>query len=143
MSDRNGRPPIAADCRHNGRLTPRQESAALALAGGSTEAEAAALANCSARTLRVWLASSPNFGRRIGQLRSEMTAQALGRLVASMTRAADTLDELASSASAETVRLGAARAVLELAIKIRESTELEERIRALEARHGNTNGRTR
>jgi hypothetical protein len=143
MSDRNGRPPIAADCRHNGRLTPRQESAALSLASGSTEAEAAALANCSARTLRVWLTSSPNFGRRIGQLRSEMTAQALGRLTAAMSRAADALDQLVTGAESETVRLGACRAVLELAIKIRESTELEERIRALEARHGNGNGRAR
>jgi hypothetical protein len=130
----NGRPPIAGNSRANGRLSPKQEAAALALAGGSTEGEAAALANCGSRTLRTWLATSPAFGRRVTALRAEMTGRALGRLVESMTAAADTLGALARGARSETVRLGAARAVLELGVKLRESIELEERIRALEER---------
>jgi hypothetical protein len=44
-----------------------------------------------------------------------------------MTSAADTLRGLLDAANSGTVRLGAARALLELGPKLRESVELEER----------------
>jgi hypothetical protein len=131
----NGRPVPAANGRPIGRiLTPRQEAAALALASGKTEDEAADLANCGERTLRTWLATVPGFAARVAELRAEMTARAMGRLIDNMVSAADTLGYLSRKAKAETVRLGAARAVLELGVKLRETIELEERIRALEGR---------
>jgi hypothetical protein len=50
-----------------------------------------------------------------------------------MTEAADTLRDLLGSTS-PTARLGAARSILELSVKLRESIELEERLQALEQR---------
>jgi hypothetical protein len=50
-----------------------------------------------------------------------------------MASAADTLASLSQEAVSESVRLSAARAVLELGTKLRESIELEERIAVLES----------
>jgi hypothetical protein len=55
-----------------------------------------------------------------------MTSQALGRLVDSMVNAAETLRYLARKGKSEMVRLSAARSVIELGHKLRESVELEE-----------------
>jgi hypothetical protein len=57
-----------------------------------------------------------------------------------MTAAAATLRKLLK-AEAETVRLGAARALLELGTKLRESAELEERLRALEEKAARVDGK--
>ena len=64
-----------------------------------------------------------------------MVGRAVARLSATSTLAADCLRELLE-AKAETVRLGAARAILELGSKLREHEELAERIAALEERLG-------
>jgi hypothetical protein len=134
------RPETASGGRAGGTLPPRQEGAALALAGGCTIDIAARESGAGARTIRTWLATLPAFSRRIGQLRGEMTSRALGRLADNMASAADTLGYLCRQGKSEMVRLSAARAVLELGNKLRESVELEERIAALEARQ---NGRAR
>jgi HEAT repeat protein len=60
-----------------------------------------------------------------------MIGQALGRMAAGMTEAADVLRALLK-AEAETVRLGAARSLLDLGVKLREVVEFEERLAALE-----------
>ena len=62
-----------------------------------------------------------------------MDAQASGALPDAMTEATTTLRALLAAES-ETARLGAARSILELGIKVRETVELEERIAELEAR---------
>jgi hypothetical protein len=129
MSDR---PEQADNGRENGPLTPKQEAAALALAAGGTHAAAARKAGCGDRTIRTWQADPGGaFARRVAQLRSEMSARACGRLADGMAAGADTLRALLKARS-EQVRLGAARALLELGVKLRESVELEERVRALE-----------
>jgi hypothetical protein len=64
-----------------------------------------------------------------------MVDKALGRLADAMTEAADVLRNLLASED-ERVRLPAARALLELGVKLRESVELEERLAALEERLG-------
>jgi hypothetical protein len=127
----SGRPEQADNGRENGPLTPKQEAAALALAAGATRAEAAGAARCGERTIRTWQAERPEFARRVAELRAEMSARACGRLADGMAAAADALRALLKARS-ETVRLGAARALLELGVKLRESVELEERVRALE-----------
>lgn len=116
-----------------GPLTPKQEAAALALAGGATIGQAARRARAGERTVKTWLHDQPAFGRRVTELRAEMTERALGRLVDGMTSAADTLRGLLAAES-EMVRLSAARAVIEIGNKLRETVELEQRIAALEAR---------
>jgi hypothetical protein len=129
-------PETAFNGRRNGVLTPKQEAAALALAAGRTIDEAARDSGAGGRTIRTWLHDQHAFTRRIGALRSEMTSRALGRLVEGMVSAADTLGFLCRKGKSEQVRLGAARALLELGVKLRETVELEERISALEGREG-------
>jgi hypothetical protein len=125
-------PETARNGPPNRDLPPRHEALALALAAGSTLHAAAAEAGIGATTAKRWLREQPAIIRRVGELRAEMTAQALGRLIDNMASAADTLAYLSRKAESETVRLGAARAVLELANKTRETVELEERLQALE-----------
>jgi hypothetical protein len=118
----------------NRPLSPKQEAAALSLATGCTQEVAARESGAGTRTIKTWLREQPAFARRITELRAELTGMALGRLVEGMASAADTLGYLCRKAKSETVRLGAARALLELANKLRETNELEERIAALEAK---------
>ena len=61
-----------------------------------------------------------------------MTQRALGTLVDQMVSAADTLGYLCRKGKSEMVRLTAARSILELGTKLRETVELEERIANLE-----------
>jgi hypothetical protein len=129
----NNQPDSAANGRESGPLSPKQEAAALALARGCTLHGAAEESGAGERTIRTWTATVPAFTRHIAQLRAEMTSLALGRMVEGMASAADTLGYLCRRGKSEQVRLGAARALIELGTKLRETVELEERIAALEA----------
>ena len=125
-------PETASNGPQNSPLSPRQEAVALALACGRTLREAAEASGVGERTIKTWLAQQPALSRRVNGLRGELTSRALGRLAEGMALAADTLRELLAAKS-EGVRLSAARAVLELGNKLRESVELEQRLTALEA----------
>ncbi len=109
---------------------------AIELAAGKTVQQAAQSVNVSERTVHRRL-SDDHFRRLVTSMRGEMVNRATGRLADDATKAAETLAALLSAGS-ETVRLGAARSILELGAKLRESTELERRIAELEAR---TNGK--
>ncbi len=113
-------------------LTPRQETAALALARGASVREAAEQSGAGVRTIKTWTATVPAFTRRVNELRAEMTGQALGQLVAAMAGAARTLQVLCRSGQSEMVRLSAARSIIEMGTRLREATETEERLAALE-----------
>jgi hypothetical protein len=125
-------PETALNGPENGVLSPKQEAAALALAAGRTQDQAARASGAGTRTIKTWVATVPAFGRRVTELRAEMTSRALGRLVDGMASAADMLGFLSRKGKSEMVRLSAARAVLELGSRLRESVELEKRIAALE-----------
>lgn len=118
--------------RTGGELSPKQEAVAVSLAAGMTIQAAAAKHKAGLTTVKTWLSTLPAFPRRVSELRGEMTTQALGRLIDGMTSAADTLGFLARKGKSETVRLMAARAVIELGTKMREAAQLEERVAALE-----------
>jgi hypothetical protein len=104
---------------------------ALALAAGDSVSEAAQKAGMAERTAYRRL-DDPAFRQRIQTLRGEMIGQALGRMADSMTEAADVLRGLLR-ADAETIRLGAARSLLDLGVKLRDSIELGARIAELES----------
>jgi hypothetical protein len=108
------------------------DALAIALASGLTVEDAARQAGLSERTAYRRLAV-PGYRQRVAEARGEMVARALGRLADGMTAAADTLRQLLA-ASGDNVKLGAARALLELGVKLRESVELERRLADLEAR---------
>ena len=112
----------------------KREAAALALASGQTVTETARLTSVGERTLARWLAD-PGFRQGVAHLRAEMVARALGKMADGMAEAADTLRVLLN-AEGESVRLGAARSILELGTKLRDAVEIEERLAALESRAG-------
>src|SRR5262245_10582637 len=89
----------------------------LAVASGKSVREAAALADISERTGTRRMAD-PHFRGLVSDLRSRMVQQALGRLAEASTEAADTLRALLR-AEGETVRLGAARSILEIGQRLR------------------------
>jgi hypothetical protein len=102
-----------------------------ALAGGATVAEAAKRANVSERTVYRRL-EEPAFRQHVTVARHEMVSQAVGLLALASRAAVGTLAALLQPSIAPSVRLGAARAIIELGSKLRESEELEARIAALE-----------
>jgi hypothetical protein len=122
---------------HRGRRNA-DEALALAVATGQTLRDAAGATGVSARTAaRRWADAA--FRRRVAELRADMVQRSLGRMADGMSDAADTLRELLGAESGS-VRLGAARALLELGVKLRESVELEERLQALEGRLSGNGG---
>jgi hypothetical protein len=114
---------------HRGRRNA-DEALALALATGQTLRDAAEAAGIAERTAsRRW--ADPAFRQRVSELRADMVQRSLGRMADGMADAADVLRQLLAAES-ESVRLGAARSLLELGVKLRESAELEERLLTLE-----------
>ena len=110
----------------------------IALATGKTVRDAAASAHVAERT--AWRRmQEPAFRQEVTNVRTMMISQAVGLLADAATDAVWTLRELLNSES-DTVRLGAARAILEAGPRLRESDELASRIAALEAARDATNG---
>ena len=101
------------------------------LASGVTVRNAAATAGIGETTVYRRL-KEPDYRRCVGEAWSEMVGQAVARLSAASTSAADTLKNLLTAES-ETVRLGAARSILELGLKLREHEGLAVRVALLEA----------
>jgi hypothetical protein len=114
----------------------RKGDAALvaALASGRTVRDAAKAAGVSEATAHRRL-REPAFRQAVSEARGRMVENAVGQLADASTAAVATLRALLE-AEADTVKLGAARAILEMGTKLRESVELEARIAALEGRNG-------
>jgi hypothetical protein len=104
-----------------------------ALACGATVEVAARQAGVSERTAYRRLADR-DFRRRLQGVRADFAQRTAGTLTAAGTEAVRTLLELLRGPSAAAVRLGSARAVLEIGMKAREVADLEERMAALEER---------
>ncbi len=116
---------------HRGRRNA-DEALALALAAGKTVRDAAAEVGIGERTAtRRW--ADPDFRQIVSRHRADMVGRAVGELADSMSAAATTLRVLLDCES-PAIRLGAARSILELGVKIKEAVELDERVGALEAR---------
>jgi hypothetical protein len=116
---------------HNGR--PRRgadEALAFALATGATVRDAATTVGLSERTAHRRL-DDPVFHQRVSELRAALIDAAAGKVASAMTAATHTLQALLTAES-ETVRLSAAKALIELGVKLRDSTDHEQRLKALE-----------
>lgn len=103
----------------------------MALAGGASIGAAADATGFGARTIHRRL-RDPGFRKRLAELRSEAVGRAVGKLADASSDAAEALQRLLRARS-EAVRLGAARAILELGCRLREAEEFAARIAALEA----------
>jgi hypothetical protein len=104
-----------------------------ALACGATVEGAARKAGLSVRTVYRRQAD-PDFQSRLRQERAELTRRAAGLLTAASLESVRTLVELQGTASPPAARLGAARAVIDLGMKLREEADLAERVAELERR---------
>jgi hypothetical protein len=115
-----------------GRRRKADADLILALACGATPENAAQKAGFGVRTVYRRLAE-PAFRAQVNEMRAELVRRAAGMLTAASMVSIKTLTTLQESAVSESVRLGAARAVLELGCKVRASVQLMERIAAVEA----------
>jgi hypothetical protein len=105
----------------------------LALACGATVEAAARQAGVSEKTAYRRLAE-PEFKKKLRAVRADIVQRTAGALTAAATESVRTLLELQKSPSPPAVRLGAARAVLEVGLKVREVTDLQEEMAELEER---------
>ena len=108
-----------------------EDALLLALACGATVEAASRQCDLTERTVYRRLREPP-FRARLQELRTDMVRRASGMLTAAAGEAVRTLLSLQKESVPAAVRLGAARAVLELGVKLRETAELEARIAALE-----------
>lgn len=104
------------------------------LTAGMTVRDAARSAGMAERTAHRRL-EDPQFRRRLETARRELIAMTVERMAVASTKAVDTLSELLDSET-DSVRLGAARSILEIGMRMRQQYVLEKRLSALEAVHG-------
>ena len=110
-----------------------EDALLLVLACGATVENAARQCGLCERTVYRRL-EDPAFSQRLKQLRADMVQRTAGSLTAASGESVRTLLELQKPSAPPAVRLGAARSVLEIGIKMREAADLEERLSALEQR---------
>jgi hypothetical protein len=114
-------------------LTPRERQVAALIAAGSTHAEAAAVIGRSAHTVSR-LAIRADVRQAIDGIRHSAIEAGLGKLCEGFRSAVDVLVTLtANGTPADSIKLGAARAVVDSVLKVREQVELARRIAALES----------
>jgi len=128
---------MAGKSRHN-----QDEVIVETLARGECQTTAAQRAGCSVTTIRRRL-DDPQFRERIERFRVEMLDAVAGKMGANVEQAVTTLTALMADAMPPAVRLGAARAVCDFALRIRESLSWTRRLTALEERlHDNESTNT-
>ena len=108
-----------------------EDSLLLALACGATLDAAARQCGVSERTIYRRL-EDPKFKKRLERVRADMVGRTSGMLTAAGCEAIRTLLTLQKD-STPTVRLGAARTILEIGLKMRQMVDLEQRMAELEA----------
>ncbi|AWM36965.1 hypothetical protein GobsT_51550 [Gemmata obscuriglobus] len=114
------------------RVKKNDDKLLLALACGATVEAAAKQCELTDRTVYRRL-NDPAFKSRLAELRGDMVRRCAGMLTAAAGEAVRTLLSLQGSSTPPATRLGAARAILELGLKVREVAELEVRMSELEA----------
>jgi phage terminase small subunit len=111
-------------------LAHSREPFIIALAGGANISEATRVTGIALSTAKRWL-SDPELRSHVEAVRQRMVDEAVGRLAALAGKAIATLDT-ALDAESDGVRVRAAVAILDKLLQLREHTELETRILALE-----------
>ena len=112
----------------------RTEAPIIALASGSTVAQASSAAGCSERTASRRLAD-PRFCGAVKDAQRAMVAEATAKLAGTSTQAAEVLKKLLE-ADDKRIRLSAAKAVLKSTIEMQIHVDHEQRISAIEAQLG-------
>ncbi len=109
------------------------DSVALALARGSTVAEAARTCGVAESTVHRWLKEEP-FRSQIRQLRGSILGPGIGRALDEVLKSVETFTKVRDMEQADPrVRLDAAKALIDTALKGRQHLDWEDRWKALEA----------
>jgi len=122
---------MADSGRKNSGRRNADEVFLLSVACGATVENAAVKAGISPRRAHRRLLT-PAFRRRLNELKTDTVKRAAAMLSAASMESVKTLLALQDSKIPPDTRLGAARSVLELGTRLRESAELHERMDALE-----------
>ena len=104
----------------------------MALACGATWEAAAQKAGVSKATVQRRM-NDPAFHKRLQELGTEMVKRSSAAMTAGAMESIKTLMTLQGTSAPYNVRLGAARAFLEIGIRMREVADTEERLAAVEA----------
>ena len=124
---------------HRGRRNVN-EVLLTAIACGATVEAAAQRAGVSRATVLRRL-RDPEFKRRLTEIGTEMVQRAASALTAASMESVRTLIALQQPSVPSSTRLGAARSVIELGIKLREFADFAERLAALEQQAAMNNSR--
>jgi len=103
---------------------------AIALASGASISEVASQAGIERSTVYRKL-ENPVFRSLVAEYRDRLIGTALGRIADAMTRGADALAQLVDSPK-EHIRIRAARALISLGLRLRDSVDLTARMREVE-----------
>ena len=118
---------------HGEKLSRKQEQAISGLLATRTMAEAATVTGVGESTLRRWLKDS-DFIEEYRVARRQCVAVALSNLGRICSQAVCTLEEVMSNVNATpSSRVSAAKAALDVVVKVCEQEDLGQRITALEA----------
>jgi hypothetical protein len=112
-----------------------EEQLLMALACGATVEQAAAKCGLSERTVYRRLEDA-SFCQRLQKVIADMVKRTAGMLTASGGEASKTFLALLKEPTPPATRHAAARSIIELGIKTRETADLEQRIASLEQRVG-------
>lgn len=127
------RPVEAPDGPATDELTERQRRALAALLAAPTAKEAAKISNVGERTLKRWR-TLPAFQRAYREAQSELLESAVCQSRQHLTSALSALADITADANAPpAARVSAARASVELALKLGEQNDVLERLSELEA----------
>ncbi len=109
----------------------KQHKALAALVSGRTRQQAADIADVTERTLERWF-SEPEFRAELEERSRYILEAAMRRTQAASNAALDALQRNLEYPSPPSIQVRAAIALLDTALRIKETVELEERIRFLE-----------
>jgi len=122
---------------HDGRHAADERLLMLLASGTSIRAAAS---ECEIGESTIWRRlRDPDFIAALNAARSQLWADALGRLTHTATKAADRLAALIDEAGSDAVKLAACKAVIELGCRLRDAVEIESRLQRLE---NSNNGKT-
>ena len=111
--------------------TPEKDTTlALALASGISIADAAAQADVGRTTVYRKL-ENPEFRRLVAEYRDRLISTALGRITDNMTRAAEALAQMIDSPEPH-IRIRAIRTLFSFGMRMRDSIDLNTRMREVE-----------
>jgi hypothetical protein len=117
----------------NDKLTHKQLTALAALLSKHTVTQAAAEAGVSRTTIYTWL-RQPDFTQELRKAQNAAIEAAASRLAGGLSEAIEELARLIKSADTDSVKRLACSDWISFSLRLREFSDLEQRIEALEAR---------